>query len=136
MGSPCDDEIYTAFRKEFPDMKVGLLDEMKDLKSDGMKKRWREFCEAHKDVEDYSFATLLRLDSAGEYEEENSVIVTKIQFYAIELARNREGHNTLIRHKFKPKPRKARKATTASNQAALDMQTASDASSVINKKEI
>ena len=50
--SPCDDEIYTAFRKEFPDMKVDLLDEMKDLKSDGMKKRWREFCEAHKDVEE------------------------------------------------------------------------------------
>ena len=134
--SPCDDEIYNAFRKEFPDMKVNVLNEIEDLKSDAMKKRWREFCEAHKHVEDYSFATLLRLDSSGEYEEDNSVIVTKIQFYAIELARNREGHNSSIRHKFKPKPRKARKATTASNQAAIDMQSASDASSVINKKEI
>merc|ERR1719507_1329082 len=134
--SPCDDEIYNAFRKEFPDMKVNVLNEIEDLKSDAMKKQWREFCEAHKHVEDYSFATLLRVDSSGEYEEDNSVIVTKIQFYAIELARNREGHNSSIRHKFKPKPRKARKATTASNQAAIDMQTASDASSVINKKEI
>ena len=87
-------------------MKVDILDEMKDLKSDAMKKRWREFCEAHKHVEDYSFATLLRLDSSGEYEEQNSVIVTKIQFYAIELARNREGHNSSIKLKFKPKPRK------------------------------
>ena len=113
--SPCDEEIYTAFRKEFPDMKVDLLDEMRDLKSDTMKKQWRDFCEAHKHVEDYSFATLIRLDSSGEYEEQNSVIVTKIQFYAIELARNREGHNSSIRHKFKPKPRKARNAVLASN---------------------
>ena len=32
--SPCDEEIYATFRKEFPDMKVDVLDEMKDLKSD------------------------------------------------------------------------------------------------------
>ena len=69
--SPCDDEIYTAFRKEFPDMKVELLVEMRDLKSDTMKKRWRAFCEEMKHVEDYSFATLMRLDSKGEYEEAN-----------------------------------------------------------------
>ena len=34
--------------------------------------------------------------------------MTKIQFYAIELARNREGHNDQIRHNFKPKKRKAK----------------------------
>jgi hypothetical protein len=36
------------------------------------------------------------------------VIVTKIQFYAIELSRNREGHNDQIRHNFKPKIRNAK----------------------------
>merc|ERR1739846_62939 len=92
--------------------KVNVLNEMDDLKSDAMKKRWREFCEAHKHVEDYSFATLLRLDSSGEYDEKNSVIVTKIQFYAIELARNREGHNDKIRGKFKPKVRGPKKQAT------------------------
>ena len=138
--SPCDEEIYTAFRKEFPDMKVDVLDEIKDLKSDAMKKRWREFCEAHKDVEDYSFATLLRLDSSGEYEEQNSVIVTKIQFYAIELARNREGHNSSIRHKFKPKPRKARntgqKSNTNPSNSEADAQAIINESVSIDKREI
>lgn len=31
------------------------------------------------------------------------MLVTRIQFYAIELARNREGINDDIRWKFKPK---------------------------------
>ena len=119
--SPCDDEIYTAFREKFPDMKIQLLDEMKDLKSDEMKQKWRTFCDAHKHVEDFSFATLVRLDSAKEYEESNSVIVTKIQFYAIELARNREGHNDSIRHTFKPKPRKVKSTPRDDGSArALD----------------
>merc|ERR1739848_935901 len=112
-------------RKEFPDMRVDVLDEIKDLKSDALKKRWREFCEAHKDVEDYSFATLLRLDSSGEYEEQNSVIVTKIQFYAIELARNREGHNSSIRHNSKPKrrePKKIEATNEATNQLSKEVE--------------
>ena len=125
-----DDEIYGKFRADFPDMTVAKLDEMKDLKSPEMKEKWRGFCEEFKHVEDYSFATLIRLDSRWEprngcskresvrnhvyyihsqdYEEANSVIVTKIQFYAIELARNREGHNDQIRHNFKPKKRKTK----------------------------
>ena len=138
--SPCDEEIYTAFRKEFPDMKVEVLDEMEDLKSDAMKKRWRNFCEAHKHVEDYSFATLIRLDSSGEYEEQNSVIVTKIQFYAIELARNREGHNSSIRHKFKPKPRKAKQDVSNLNEKSsnpnIDAKTVIDATVTGDRKEI
>ena len=39
--------------------------------------------------------------------------MTKIQFYAIELARNREGHNDQIRHNFKPKKRKAKNEVTS-----------------------
>lgn len=66
--------------------------------------KWRPFCEKFKDVvEDYSFGTLLRLDHTGEYSEHNSILVTRIQFYAIELSRNREGLNDCIRSKFKPR---------------------------------
>ena len=61
-----DDEIYEKFRKDFPDMNVGNLEEMKDLKSTEMKAKWRPFCEEFKHVEDYSFATLIRLDSRYE----------------------------------------------------------------------
>merc|ERR1719219_3144044 len=75
-----------------------------------MKSKWRAFCEEFKHVEDFSFATLIRLNSSQDYEEVNSVIVTKIQFYAIELARNREGHNDQIRHNFKPRKRAPKKA--------------------------
>jgi hypothetical protein len=61
------------------------------------------------------------LDSSSDYSEENSIIVTKIQFYAIELSRNREGHNDLIRQRFKPVPRKPR---SAANALAGDFQPA------------
>lgn len=58
---------------------------MVDLKNETKKGEWREFCDSFKHVNDYNFATLIRLDSSKDYEEENSVIVTKVQFYAIEL---------------------------------------------------
>ena len=70
--------------------------------------KWRKFCDEFKDLEDYSFATLLRLDSSQDYSEENSIIATKVQFYAIELARNKEGHNDEIKNNFKPVPRMAK----------------------------
>ena len=66
--------------------------------------KWRPFCEQFKGVvEDHSFGTLLRADCEGDYSEENSILTTRIQFYAIELARNREGYNDGIRKKYKPK---------------------------------
>lgn len=64
-------------------------------------------------MDDFSFATLLRLDAGGDYSEENSIIVTKVQFYAVELARNREGNNSEIKGKFKPTPRRQRVAKGA-----------------------
>ncbi len=58
------------------------------------KPKWRQFCNDMKDViEDYNFATLLRLDSRSDYCESNSIIVPRAQFIAIEIARNREGFN-------------------------------------------
>ena len=59
---------------------------------------------------------VLYLQCSQDYEEVNSVIVTKIQFYAIELARNREGFNDQIRHNFKPKKRKAKAGPTQEEQ--------------------
>ena len=56
-------------------------------------------------MEDFSFATLLRLESGDEYSQSNTVVVPRVQFYAIELARNREGHNDQLKSKFKPQPR-------------------------------
>ncbi|KAF7995776.1 hypothetical protein HCN44_006883 [Aphidius gifuensis] len=99
----CDDEIYKKFRETFPTLKVDNINEDAMKSADG-KNRWRPFCESFKDtVEDYSMGTLLRTDCSDDYNEQNSILSTRIQFYAIELARNREGHNDIIRTKFRPK---------------------------------
>ena len=64
------------------------------------------FSGRYKHVEDFSLGSLLRLDSSKDYSEENTMIAVKIQFLAIEIARNREGHNSELRKHFKPAPRK------------------------------
>ncbi|XP_029161759.1 protein PBDC1 [Nylanderia fulva] len=100
--TPHDEEIYKVFRENFPNMKIDKINE-DELKSLTEKAKWRPFCEQFKDlVEDYSFGTLLRADCTENYTEENSILTTRIQFYAIELARNREGFNDGVRKKFKP----------------------------------
>ncbi|CAH1109235.1 unnamed protein product [Psylliodes chrysocephalus] len=101
--TPVDDIIYRIFREEFPKLDVEVIKE-DELKSTKEKAKWRPFCERFKTlVEDYSFGTLLRSDAKDDYKEDNTMLVTRIQFYAIELARNKEGVNDILRKKFKPK---------------------------------
>ncbi|XP_072918082.1 protein PBDC1 isoform X1 [Hemitrygon akajei] len=91
-----DDLIYTEFRKRFNDMKIDVLDP-DELKSESAKLAWRPFCMQFEGlVEDYNFGTLLRLDCSKDYVEENTIFATRIQFFAIETARNREGYNTQL----------------------------------------
>lgn len=99
--TPFDDTIYKIFREEFPKLDVKVIDE-NEMKSDDGKTKWRPYCERFKNlIEDYSYGTLLRSDATKDYSEQNSMLVTRIQFYAIELARNKEGINDIIRDKFK-----------------------------------
>ncbi|NXG04508.1 PBDC1 protein, partial [Sakesphorus luctuosus] len=59
--------------------------------------KWRPFCLKFEGVvEDFNYGTLLRLDSCREYTEENTIFATRIQFFAIEIARNREGWNNSV----------------------------------------
>ncbi|NXT71510.1 PBDC1 protein, partial [Chaetops frenatus] len=59
--------------------------------------KWRPFCLRFEGVvEDFNYGTLLRLDSRREYSEENTIFATRIQFFAIEIARNREGCNDRV----------------------------------------
>lgn len=106
--TPVDDTIYKIFREEFPTLDVRIINE-DELKCTKGKAKWRPFCERFKKVvEDYSYGTLLRADASKDYTQENSMLVTRIQFYAIELARNREGINDDIRWKFRPKPEESK----------------------------
>ncbi|XP_026540547.1 protein PBDC1 [Notechis scutatus] len=91
-----DDRIYAAFRRSFPDLRVDLLD-VEALKSEPAKEKWRPFClQFEGAVEDFNLGTLLRLDCRRGYSEENSVLAPRIQFLAIEIARNREGCNGAV----------------------------------------
>lgn len=102
--TPHDEDIYNTFREHFPNLDVKRLVES-DIKSEESKKEWREFCMKFENVvEDFNFATLLRLDCEQDYAEENTTLVPRVQFYAVEIARNREGLNDAVRKNFPPKP--------------------------------
>ncbi|XP_062995338.1 protein PBDC1 [Elgaria multicarinata webbii] len=91
-----DDQIYSDFRKRFSDLKIDVLDS-EDMKSGPAKEKWRPFClQFDGVVEDFNYGTLLRLDCSRGYTEENTVFATRIQFFAIEIARNREGYNSVV----------------------------------------
>lgn len=47
-------------------------------------------------MSDYNFASLLRVDSAGEYTQTNTIFVPKMQFYIFEIARNRHSLNDWV----------------------------------------
>uniref|UniRef100_A0A7M4FS23 Polysaccharide biosynthesis domain containing 1 n=2 Tax=Crocodylus porosus TaxID=8502 RepID=A0A7M4FS23_CROPO len=91
-----DEEIYTAFRDRFRHLRIDVL-EPEELKSEPAKEKWRPFCMQFEGVvEDFNYGTLLRLDCSKDYTEENTIFATRIQFFAIEIARNREGYNSVI----------------------------------------
>ncbi|XP_034457564.1 protein PBDC1 [Hippoglossus hippoglossus] len=98
-----DDSIYSSFRETFKDLDIKLL-KTDDLKSNEAKERWRPFCNQFEElIEDFNYGTLLRLDCEKDYTEENTLFATRAQFFAVEIARNREGCNDAV---FKSKSAK------------------------------
>jgi len=93
-----DDEIYEHFNREFPGYDVeGNVDE-EQMKSKEGKEKWRKFMNAYeKKVADYNFGTLLRNNAKAEYEEKTTIFVQRMQFYALEIARNKKGLNDWIK---------------------------------------
>lgn len=43
----------------------------------------------------------MRADTKGDYSEQNTMLVPRVQFYAIEIARNREGLNNEVKKRYK-----------------------------------
>jgi chloramphenicol O-acetyltransferase len=92
-----DDEIYTHLMLEFPDFDAAATINEDDMKSKTGKERWRKFMMAYeKKIEDYNFGTMVRNDAKAEYDEDTTIFVPRMQFYAIEIARNRRGLNDWI----------------------------------------
>jgi len=64
--------------------------------------KWESWCEQYKtSVQDYNIGTLLRLKADENYTENNACFVLRVQFLAIEIARNKERKNENIFKKTK-----------------------------------
>jgi len=95
-----DDEIYDHFKKEFPDFDAAATINEDDMKSKESKERWRNFISAYeKKIEDFNFGTMLRANPKFEYGEKETIFAVRMQFYAIEIVRNREGLNDWVYEK-------------------------------------
>ncbi|USP82472.1 uncharacterized protein yc1106_09746 [Curvularia clavata] len=99
-----DDEIYEHLKKDFPEFDAAATLNEDEMKSKEGKERWRKFISEYENkVEDYNFGTMLRASPKSEYSQEGTIFAVRMQFYAIEIARNREGLNDWIYEKAQGK---------------------------------
>ncbi|XP_013104115.1 protein PBDC1 isoform X1 [Stomoxys calcitrans] len=117
--TPYDEQIYQTFRQDFPDLRVDILSD-DVLKSPKAKVAWRAFAEKFNKLDDYSYGTLMRADASKEFSPENSLLVVRIQFLAIEIARNIEGFNDEVYRKFRPAPKPKSCLTNEKKQVISD----------------
>ncbi|KAL7620165.1 hypothetical protein AAE478_009158 [Parahypoxylon ruwenzoriense] len=97
-----DDDIFAHLKADFPEFDPAATINEEGMKSSSGKERWRKFMMAYeKNVDDYNFGTMLRTSPKVEYEKDTTIFVPRMQFYAIEIARNRAGLNDWIYEKAK-----------------------------------
>ncbi|KAK0611791.1 putative polysaccharide biosynthesis protein, partial [Immersiella caudata] len=95
-----DDDILAHLEKDFPEFDPAETIDEDKMKSKEGKERWRNFMMAYeKKVGDYSFGTLLRSNPKWECGNDETIFVPRMQFYAIEIARNRKGLNDWVYEK-------------------------------------
>ena len=95
-----DDRIAEHFKKDFPDFDAAAEMDEDQMKSKAGKEQWRNFCMAYAEgddkVDDYNYGTMLRKSPKTEYDEKETIFAVRMQFYAVEIARNRAGLNDWI----------------------------------------
>ncbi|KAI9727850.1 MAG: hypothetical protein M1834_007896 [Cirrosporium novae-zelandiae] len=102
-----DDEIYEHLKKDFPELDPKEPIDEDKMKSKEGKERWRNFMTAYeKNIDDYNFGTMLRSRPDVEYTEKDTIFAMRMQFYAIEIARNKLGLNDWIYEKEHPEEAK------------------------------
>lgn len=95
-----DEDIYNHLMETFPDFDPAARIDEDEMKSKAGKEAWRKFMMAYeKKIDDYNFGTMLRVTHKEEYEQHNTIFVPRMQFYAVEIARNRKGLNDWIYEK-------------------------------------
>ncbi|KAE8417868.1 P-loop containing nucleoside triphosphate hydrolase protein [Aspergillus pseudocaelatus] len=99
-----DDQILESFMKEFPDFDPAVTLNEEDMKSKAGKEKWRNWMKQYeKTIDDYNFGTMLRSNPKFEYDQETTIFAVRMQFYAVEIARNRAGLNDWIYEKAQGK---------------------------------
>ncbi|GLI77412.1 hypothetical protein PoHVEF18_005702 [Penicillium ochrochloron] len=92
-----DDEIYESFKADFPDFDPTATVNEDEMKSKAGKEKWRNWINKFdKKIEDFNFGTIIRTRADVEYDQDTTVFGVRMQFYAIEIARNRAGLNDWI----------------------------------------
>ncbi|GAQ08037.1 alpha-factor-transporting ATPase [Aspergillus lentulus] len=103
-----DDDIYEHFKREFPDFDPAAPINEDSMKSKEGKEKWRKFInEYEKKISDYNFGTILRVSPGVEYDQDTTIFAMRMQFYAIEIARNRAGLNDWIYERAHSEEKKA-----------------------------
>lgn len=135
-----DDEIYEHLQRDFPSFDPAETIDEDKMKSKEGKERWRNFMmEYEKKVGDYNFGTMLRSNPKFEYGRDEVIFgrfpppfpmqsrfhartpwadgltrrqrtVPRMQFYAVEIARNRRGLNDWIYEQAQAEREQAKKA--------------------------
>lgn len=95
-----DDQILEHLHEDFPDFDPAKPLDEDEMKSKNGKEKWRNFVNVYEKgeykIEDFNFGTMLRKDPKTEYGEKETIFAVRMQFYAIEIARNRAGLNDWI----------------------------------------
>ncbi|KAI1111055.1 DUF757-domain-containing protein [Nemania sp. NC0429] len=95
-----DNEILEHLKTDFPEFDPAAPIVEGEMKSKTGKERWRKFIMVYeKKVDDYNFGTMLRTSPKFEYDQDTTIFVPRMQFYAVEIARNRAGLNDWIYEK-------------------------------------
>ncbi|CCM05481.1 uncharacterized protein FIBRA_07702 [Fibroporia radiculosa] len=115
-----DDEIFEHTMNEFPELKEDSYAKVIKLDEEWMKSPEVDVVEQmhsyEKKVKDYNFGSLIRTDAREEYGEMNTIFVTRIQFYAFEIARNRLGLNAAAHEIAKAEAEKQREKQAKDNK--------------------
>jgi Polysaccharide biosynthesis len=110
-----DDEILQHLREAFPEFDPSETIDEDKMKSREGKERWRTFVSVYeqgdKKIEDFNFGTMLRRNPKFEYGEKETMFAVRMQFYAIEIARNRAGLNDWIYEQAHPEEEDSKKGS-------------------------
>ncbi|KAJ5622357.1 Protein PBDC1 [Penicillium herquei] len=92
-----DDEIHESFKEAFPDYNPADSLNEDEMKSKAGKEKWRNWINKfEKKIDDFNFGTMIRTRADVEYDQDTTIFGVRMQFYAVEIARNRAGLNDWI----------------------------------------